>query len=123
MGLGVSVHDTHVVNTIGTILPEVMDQEVSFIFRGLWRRRAVLIGRTYGPGWLSLWPLQGATYEDEGVVAHVRGGEGFAVQVCDPVPEIIMTRRDEAAPIEIEGMTNSGFGVAAVKVIGEIWGL
>ena len=43
MGIGVSVHDIHVVNTVGPVLPEVTDQEVSLLFRGLWRRRAVLV--------------------------------------------------------------------------------
>ena len=41
MGLGVSVHDTHVVNTVHPVLPEVKYQEFSFLFHGLWRRRAV----------------------------------------------------------------------------------
>ena len=54
MGLGVSVHDTHVVNTVSPVLPEVTDQEVSLLFRGLWRWRAVPIRRTYSPGRLSL---------------------------------------------------------------------
>ena len=36
MGLGISVHDTHSVKTVCTILPEVIDQEVSLLFRGLW---------------------------------------------------------------------------------------
>ena len=49
MRLGVSVHDTHVVNTAGPILSEVTDQEVSLLFPVLWRRRAALIIKTYGP--------------------------------------------------------------------------
>ena len=74
MGLGVNVHDTHVMNTVGTVLPEVTDQKISLLFRGLWRRRAITIGRTYVPGRLSLCPIQGATCEDEVVVAHMRWG-------------------------------------------------
>ena len=54
MGLGVNVHDTHVMNTVGTVLPEVTDQKISRLFRSLWRRRAITIGRTYVPGRLSL---------------------------------------------------------------------
>ena len=81
MGLGVSVNNTHVVNTVGIVLPEVTDQEVSLLFRGLWRRRSVQISKTYGPDQLSLWTLHGTTCEGEGVVAHVRGGEVFASQV------------------------------------------
>ena len=123
MGLGVIVHNTHIVNTVGTVLPEVTDQEVSLLFCGLWRRCTGPISRTYGPGWLSLSPLHRATYEDEGVVAYVSGGEGFARQVCDPVPELVMTRRNEAVPLAIKGMTLGEFGVAAVTVIWEVWGI
>ena len=61
MRLGVSVHETHVVNTVGTVFPEVTDQEFSLLFRGLWWKSAVPIDQTYGPGQLSLWPLHGAT--------------------------------------------------------------
>ena len=123
MRLGVIVHDTHVVNTVGPVLPEFTDQEVSLLLCGLWRWRAVQISRTYGPGRLSFWTLHGATCEDEGVIAHVRGGEVFDGQVCDPIPEIVMIRRDESAPLAIEGVTNGEFGVASVTVIGEVWGI
>ena len=123
MGLGVSVHETYVVNTVGTVLPEFTDQEVSLLFRGFWRRRAVPIGRTYGTGQLSLRPLHGKTCKYERVVVHVRGGEGFPGQICDPVLEIVMTRRDKAAPLAIEGVTNGEFGVVAVTVLWEVWGL
>ena len=34
---GVSVHDTHVVNTVGPLLPEVPDNKVALLFRDLWR--------------------------------------------------------------------------------------
>ena len=33
--LCISVHNTHVMNTVGPILPEVMDQKVSLLFRGV----------------------------------------------------------------------------------------
>ena len=33
MGLGISIHDAHVVNNVYPILPEVTDQEVSLLFR------------------------------------------------------------------------------------------
>ena len=35
MVLGICVHDAHAVNTFSPILPEVTDQEVSLLFRGL----------------------------------------------------------------------------------------
>ena len=37
---------------------------------------------------------------------HVRGVECFAGQVRDPVLELAMTRRDEANPLEVKGMTD-----------------
>ena len=106
MGLGICVQDTHVVNTVSPILTEVTDQDVSLLFRSLWRRREVQDGCACGPGRLCLRPLHGATCEDEGVVAHVRGGECFPGQVRDPVPDLVMTRRDKAAPLTIEGVVN-----------------
>ena len=123
MGLGFSVHDTHIVNTVVPVLVDVTDQEVSLLFRSLWRRSAVPVSQTYGTCLLIVRPLHGATCEDEGFVAHVRGGEGFSRQVCDPLPELVMNFLDEAAPIAIEGVTNGEFGVAAFTVIGEVWGL
>ena len=106
MGLGTSVHDKHVVNTGSTILTEVTDQEVSLLFCGLWRRRAVLVGCSYGPGWFFLWPLHCTTCEDEWFVLHMRGGEFLADQVCDPVSELVMTFRDKAAPHTIKGVAD-----------------
>ena len=44
-------------------------------------------------------------------------------QVYDPVTELVMTRLDEAAPLAIEGAENRKFGVAAVTVVGEVWGI
>ena len=34
-----------------------------------------------------------------------------------------MTRRDEATPIAVEGVANGKFGVSAVTLFGEVWGL
>ena len=34
---GVSVNETHVVNTVCPLLPEVPDKKVSLLFRDLWR--------------------------------------------------------------------------------------
>ena len=57
------------------------------------------------------------------ILTHVRGGESFSGQVCDLVPELIMTLRDKAAPIAIKGVADVEFGVAAVTLIGEVWGI
>ena len=53
----------------------------------------------------------------------MRRSEGFSGQVCDPVPELVMTRRDKSAPLEIKGVENGKFGVASVTVFGEVSGL
>ena len=37
MQIGISVHDTHVVNTVRTILPEVTDQQVVLLLCDLWQ--------------------------------------------------------------------------------------
>ena len=50
----------------------------------------------------------------------MRRGESFSGQVCDPIPELIMTRRDKASPLTIEDVTNGGFCVAAVTLIGGV---
>ena len=51
------------------------------------------------------------------------GGEGFACQVCDSVTELIVTRRDKAAPITVEGVADREIGIAAVTVCGKVWGI
>ena len=106
MGLGVSVHDTHGMNTVRPVIPEVTDQEVSLLFCGLWRQRAVPVCQTTSPCRLSLWTLHGAPCEDKGVIAHVRGGGVFAAQVFDLVLKIIVTRHDEAAVLVVQGVAD-----------------
>ena len=34
---GVIFHNTHVVNTVCPLLPEVLDKKVAFLFRDIWR--------------------------------------------------------------------------------------
>ena len=53
----------------------------------------------------------------------MRGGEGPASQIRNPVTELIITSRDEATTIAVEGVTNGEFGVAAVAVCREVWWL
>ena len=53
----------------------------------------------------------------------MRGSEGFSGQVCNPAPDLVMARCDEAYPLAIEGTTNGEFGVADVTVFGEVWGI
>ena len=122
IGLCISVHDTHVVNTFGTVGPEVPDQKVSLLFRVLWWG-GPRCGAVTGSGGLIFRPRHGATLVYEGVVAYVRGVEGPARQIRDPVTELIMTRRDQATPLAVEGVANGKFVVAAFTVFGEVWGL
>ena len=70
IGLSISVHDTHVVNTICPILTDVPEQKVSLWFHGLWRSFIRVCGVT-GPSWLGFRTLHGSTLVDEGVVAHL----------------------------------------------------
>ena len=72
---------------------------------------------------MSFLPRHGATLVNEGVVTHVRGGEIPARQSRDPVTELIVTRRDEAAPLSVKGMADLEFGVVAVAMFREVWWL
>ena len=72
--LGVSVHNTHVVNTFAHFMPEVPDQPFFSVASGVCD-----LGREgYGPYQMSLCTLHYATCVYEGVVAHVSGCEGFS---------------------------------------------
>ena len=53
----------------------------------------------------------------------MRGSEGFADQGCDLAPELVMMRRDKAAPLAVKGVENGKFLVAVVTVFGEVWGV
>ena len=55
---------------------------------------------------LCLWPSSphGARCKYFGVVAHVRGGEGLSCKVDDPIMELVLTLRDEATHIVVQGM-------------------
>ena len=70
IGLSISVHDLHVVNTVCPVLPEVPEQKVSLLFRGLWRS-VLCVCDAIGPSWIGFSLLHGATLVDEGVVEHV----------------------------------------------------
>ena len=58
----------------------------------------------HGVGGLSFLPRHGATLVNEGFVTHVRGGKSPARKICNPVTELIVTRRDEAAPLAVKGV-------------------
>ena len=122
IGLCISVHDTHVVNTVCPVGLEVPDQKVYLLFRGIWWS-VPPCGAVTGSGGLGFRPLHGATLVYEGVVAYVRGSENPALQIRDPVTELIVARRDEATPLAVEGVADGEFGVAAVVMFREVWWL
>ena len=103
IGLCISVHGMHVVNTVCPILPYFPEQKVSLLFCVLWRSFH-WVGAATGAGRIGLRPLHGATLVYEGVVAFVRGGEGLVRQIRDPVTELIVTLRYEATPLAIKGV-------------------
>ena len=72
---GASVHDTHAVNTARPFLPEVADHQIYFMIIRL--TGSDFISRKV-PHRLGLSLPHSATWMNEGVVAHMRGGKGFA---------------------------------------------
>ena len=60
---------------------------------------------------------------DEGVVEHMRGGEGFACKVSYPITELVVMSHDEAALLTIQVVTYRKFSVAAITVSWEFWRL
>ena len=122
IGLCISVHDTHFVNTVCTIGPEVPDQKFFLMFCGLWWSVS-WFGAVTGSGGLGFWPLHGATLVYKGVVSYVRGGEYPVRQIRNPVTELIVRRRDEATLIAVEGVAYAESIIAAVAFFGEVWGL
>ena len=74
--------------------PKVSDQKVPLLLTLL--RRQCLRSFTFLFAF-GLPPQHSATCEYFGVVAHVRGGEGFSCNAGDPITELILKRRDEAA--------------------------
>ena len=100
MGLGICVHDVNVMNTVSTIMPDVTYQYFTLLLRGLWFWHVGCDCYGFGTGRLFLWPLHSATYEYEGVVAHVRGCESFYGRVRDTVTDIVVERRDKAVCLQ-----------------------
>ena len=49
------------------------------------------------------------------------GGEVFACQVCVPVTELIVTRREKDAPLTGKGVADRELGVLAVTVCGKVY--
>ena len=48
------------------------------------------------------------------------GGEGLSSQVCYPVTELVLTRRDEAALFTVKGVTDGKLLLTSVTVRGKV---
>ena len=97
VGGRIIIHDTHILNTVRPMRPEVSDEETSLQLSFVpWRGAFELV----------LPSMYGATRVDFGVVRHVCGGEGLACKFYKPITEIIMTLRDEASLIAVEGISD-----------------
>ena len=117
---GIGVYDTHVVNNIRPSLSDVTDEKVYLLLRvfcSLWW----IVGKVYHRMGLSLSHVMNLV--DEGVSAHVWWGEGFACKASDPITELVMASRDEAALLKIQGVTYGKFGVTTITVNWEVWGI
>ena len=53
----------------------------------------------------------------------MRGGKIFSVQVRDPVMELVVKRRDKAAPLIFKGIVYSKGGISVVTEVREFWGI
>ena len=83
----------HVMNTVRPLSPKVPDQKVP------------------------LTPLShGVTCEDFGVVTHVPGGEGLFCKVGNPITELIVTCRDEAALFAVQGVADKEVKPTAITM-------
>ena len=120
---GVSVHDMHAVNTVVPLLPEVPDKKVYLMFRYLWWLHCCSTNVSVCPSWRGLRPLHSATWVNEGFVAYAGGGEGFASQVCYPVTDLVITRREEAALFTVKGVTDGELWLTSVTVRGKVRGI
>ena len=75
------------------------------------------------PSRRGLHPLHVATEVYEGVVAHMGGSEHLASQVCYPVMELVVTRREEATLFAVKGVTDQEQCLTPVTVLGKVWGI
>ena len=58
---------------------------------------------------------------DGGVVAHVRGGEGFACKASNPIAELVVMSHDKDALLKIQGVTYGKFGVVSTTPFWKVW--
>ena len=78
---GVCIHNTHVVDTVHTLLTDILDKRISFLLWVLLYKRSIVeLVRS-----VKIVPdtSHGTTCMYEGFVVNVCGREGISFQVCD----------------------------------------
>ena len=95
IGLGVHVDRPHVHHVVRPLLSQVPHEQVPLMI-GVHLCTCTFDG--YFSTVLLILPAPpGATWSDKGVVLHVSWRQGIADPVCNPVIELVTSRRDEAA--------------------------
>ena len=108
VGGGISIHDTHVVNTFHPLRTKVSDEyiplQISFV---LWMLSFELVlPSTYS-----------TTFVDFGVVTHIHWGEGLALKVGNPITYLVVTRCDEAPLLAVEGVAYAKFCTTSIEML------
>ena len=97
VGGGISINNTHVVNNVCPLCPEVYDDDTSLLLSYVLCRVLfeLIFTSTYGK-----------TYVNFGVVTHMCGGEGLACKVRNSITDLVATRRNEASLIAVEDVAD-----------------
>ena len=95
VGGGVSIHGTHVVNTVCPLNPEVSDEEITL---------QLLLVLLREPFEFFLPSTHGTTCLYFGFITNMRGGEVLYCKVGDPITEIVIISHDESALLEISSV-------------------
>ena len=114
LGGGVSIDYMHFVNTVHPLHPKIYDEEIPLCFSLVLRRR---------PSEFVLPSSHGVTCVDFGVVTHMRGDEGLARKVDNPITELIMTHLDEASLLSVEGVVDSKFCSKSIAMFRKVRGV
>ena len=83
LGGGIIIHDTHVVNAVHYLHLEVSNEDIHL---------QIYLVLQKGPFELVLPYMHVVNCLYFGVIMHVRGGEGIACKVGNPIMEIVVTR-------------------------------
>ena len=93
----------NVMNTVRPVSPKIPDKK-SLLLLPLLRQQLLLSFPCCF--YFGLSHLHRSTCEYFGVVAHVRGGEGLPYKVGDPITDLTVTRRNEAALFSVQGVVD-----------------